>query len=207
LLRRNARLPTAGAEAIENNSLAPRTGRFVGGWPMALPAPGAGGNRTLAYLLLLLASLYAFWLLLSGFWDNTLLLGLGLVSTLLAALLGWTIERHNPRRYSLRLFYRLPAYWAWLIREIVRANLDVVKRIWLPRRYPISPTLRRLPASQRTAAGRTIYANSITLTPGTLAMEVTEHDILVHGLTRAGVAELARGAMDRKVSRVEGEPL
>ncbi|MFM1891584.1 MAG: hypothetical protein RLZ44_661 [Pseudomonadota bacterium] len=161
----------------------------------------------MAYLLLLLASLYLFWLLLSGFWDNGLLLALGLGSTLLAALLGWAIERHNPRRFSLRLFYRLPAYWAWLLLAVIKANLDVVKCIWLPGRYPISPTLRRLPASQRTDTGRAIYANSITLTPGTVAMEVTEHDILVHGLTRAGVSELAAGVMDRKVSRVEGEPL
>jgi multicomponent Na+:H+ antiporter subunit E len=160
----------------------------------------------LAYLIVLLAGLCSFWLLLSGYWDNGLLLGLGLASATVAALFGWALERRDPREYSLRLLTRLPAYWAWLIGEIVKANIDVVKRIWLPGRHPISPTLRRLPASQRTRAGRTIYANSITLTPGTVAMEVTDHDILVHGLSRAAVEELAEGAMDRRVTAVEGDP-
>jgi multicomponent Na+:H+ antiporter subunit E len=160
----------------------------------------------LAYLLFLLAALFTFWLLLSGFWDNGLLLFFGLASAVAASLLGWMIERADPRRYSLLMLTRLPLYWLWLIGEIVKANLDVLKRIWLPASHPISPTMRRLPASQQTEMGLTIYANSITLTPGTVAMEVTDRDILVHGLTRAMVDDLALGLMDRRVTATEGKP-
>ena len=158
----------------------------------------------MSYFLLLAASLYLFWLLLSGFWDSGLLLALGGVSTLLAAYLGWHIEQRDPRQISLKMLLRLPAYWAWLLIEIVKANIDVVKRIWRPSHYPISPTLIRLAASQKSRTGRTTYANSITLTPGTVAVEVTESEILVHALTHAAAKDLQRGEMDRKVTRVEG---
>mgnify|MGYP000405698328 CR=1 FL=1 len=62
--------------------------------------------------------------------------------------------------------------------------------------------LVRVTAHQKSAVGITTYANSITLTPGTVAMEVTEHDILVHGLTRTSLAALADGEMDRRVSEL-----
>lgn len=158
----------------------------------------------MSYFLILAASLYLFWLLLSGFWTNSLLLALGGVSTLLAAYLGWRIEQRDPRQISLKMLLRLPAYWAWLFVEIVKANIDVVKRIWRPSAYPISPTLLRLATSQKSRTGRTTYANSITLTPGTVAVEVTESDILVHALTSDAAKDLARGEMDKQVTRAEG---
>ena len=132
------------------------------------------------------------------------MLALGGVSTLLAAFLGWRIEQSDPRRISLKMLLRLPAYWAWLLIEIVKANIDVVKRIWYPSHYPISPTLMRLSASQQSRTGRTTYANSITLTPGTVAVEVTKSEILVHALTSEAAADLARGEMDKRVTRAEG---
>jgi multicomponent Na+:H+ antiporter subunit E len=63
--------------------------------------------------------------------------------------------------------------------------------------------MERLPLTQQTAVGRTIYAQSITLTPGTVAIEVTGQDVLVHALTRDGLDDLRRGEMDRRVTRVE----
>jgi multicomponent Na+:H+ antiporter subunit E len=60
-----------------------------------------------------------------------------------------------------------------------------------------------LDLSQKTALGRAIYAQSITLTPGTVAIEVVGGKVLVHALTDAGVADLERGEMDRRVTRVE----
>jgi multicomponent Na+:H+ antiporter subunit E len=157
-----------------------------------------------SYFLLLIASLLGFWLLLSGFWDNSLLLALGLASALFTAVLGARIERLNPRRYSLSMIFRLPPYWVYLFKEIVLANVDVVKRIWRPDLFPISPITERLPMSQQTSVGRTIYANSITLTPGTVSMEVTQSDVLIHALTREAAAQLAQGDMDRRVTKAEG---
>lgn len=161
-------------------------------------------TEDLSYFLFLFASLFTFWLLLSGFWDNSLLVVLGLISALISAYLGWGIEKRDPRLFSLKMLMRLPRYWAWLLIEIFWANIDVVKRIWLPRQHPISPNLVRLPASQKSLTGRAIYANSITLTPGTVAVEVTESDILVHALTTNASDDLKRGEMDAQVTRTEG---
>lgn len=155
------------------------------------------------YLILLIVALSAFWLLLSGFWDNTLLLALGAASVALSTYFAWQIERRYKTRQAVRIIARLPLYWLWLIGEIIKANLDVLKRIWLPSRYPISPSMRALPMSQTTELGRTIYANSITLTPGTVSVDVTGNRVLVHALSAAGLADLEQGDMDRRVRALE----
>jgi multicomponent Na+:H+ antiporter subunit E len=93
-------------------------------------------------------------------------------------------------------------YWPWLVWEIVKSAWQVSRIIVHPR-LPISPTLQRIKSSQRTDVGRTVFANSITLTPGTIAVEVGSDEILVHALTREGAQELAGGQMDRRVSEFE----
>jgi len=154
--------------------------------------------------LLLFAVLCGFWLLLSGYWDNPLLLGLGAASSLLAAWIGVRLERPDSRGYNLRMLLRLPRYLVWLFGAIVRSNLDVVRHIWHPQAYPISPVIGHLPVSQATRLGKTIYANSITLTPGTVAIDVSDDEILVHALTEAAFADLVGGDMDRRVTWAEG---
>jgi multicomponent Na+:H+ antiporter subunit E len=100
------------------------------------------------------------------------------------------------------LFGRVLGYWPWLIWEIIWSNVDVVRRILDPR-LPISPTLIWLKASQRTDIGLVTYANSITITPGTLAMKLEGDQILVHALSREGAEALAAGEMDRRVTLLE----
>jgi multicomponent Na+:H+ antiporter subunit E len=156
------------------------------------------------YFFLLFPTLGAFWLLLSGHWHDPLLLGLGAASALLAAWLGVRMERPDTGAYSVGMLLRLPRYLAWLVAAIVRANLDVVNRIWYPDTHPIHPVAGRLPSSQKSALGKTIYANSITLTPGTVAIEIGDNDVFVHALTQDGFDELAAGEMDRRVTWAEG---
>ena len=59
-------------------------------------------------------------------------------------------------------------------------------------------------ASQKTTAGVTAYANSITLTPGTITVNVSSNDLTVHALVRDGALDLEGGGMDRRVSQFEG---
>jgi multicomponent Na+:H+ antiporter subunit E len=58
--------------------------------------------------------------------------------------------------------------------------------------------------SQKTPAGVATYANSITLTPGTITVEVSGNDLIVHALVRDGADDLEAGGMDRRVSQFEG---
>ena len=72
-------------------------------------------------------------------------------------------------------------------------------------RLRIDPVLEIVPSSQKSDLGKVIYANSITLTPGTLTTSVTADGLEVHALTRRGMDELKEGGMDRRVTAVEGE--
>lgn len=151
-----------------------------------------------------LAVLYLLWLLLSGHWQP-FLLSVGALCAVGVLLLALRMEVIDHESYPLHLRpWRVLGYWMWLVVEIVKANVDVARRILDPA-LPISPRVVRLKASQRTRLGRVIYANSITLTPGTVSIDVREDDehIEVHALTQEAAAALEGGGMDRRVSRLE----
>lgn len=158
----------------------------------------------MSYLRFLVIGLVVFWLLWSGFWDNPLLLGLGAASIALSAYLAIRIERYYPLRTVTGMLYRIPVYWLWLMTEVIKTNVDVAKRIWLPSRYPISPTLGVVPMTQKTRLGKTVYANSITLTPGTVSVRLEpNHHLLVHALTHESMEDLKAGGMDARVTNLE----
>ena len=96
----------------------------------------------------------------------------------------------------------LPGYWLWLGYEIVKANIDVTKQILSPS-LPIAPTVFRLKASQRDELGQVIYANSITLTPGTVTMDIHDGVFTVHALHKDAADDLALGDMDRRVTALD----
>lgn len=146
--------------------------------------------------------LYCFWLVLSGHY-NALTLGAGIASVALTLILAHRMEIVDEEGHSIHLLPRAAAYWPWLVVEIVKSSLDVTKIILSPK-LPISPTLIRVHAGQRSAAGLATYANSITLTPGTITARVSGHEFLIHAVTRDGAADLAEGTMDRRVTQFEG---
>ena len=157
------------------------------------------------HALLLWVFCFGLWLLLSGYFDVPLLLVFGALSCALVVFVGWRVEAIDPeeRPLRLRLHPSILAYWPWLLWQIVLANLDVAKRIIDPK-LPISPTLITLKPSQRGDLGRVIYANSITLTPGTVTIALKGDTLQVHALTRKGADALLEGEMDRRVRRLEG---
>ena len=87
--------------------------------------------------------------------------------------------------------------------EIIKANVDVIKAICRPN-MNISPRMIKVKASQTTEIGQVVYANSITLTPGTITLDVRDGEMLVHALTKDTAAGLQTGEMDRRVTRLEG---
>ncbi len=156
------------------------------------------------YLRVLTIGLVCFWLLLSGFWYKPLILTLGLLSVALTAYLAMRIERVYSLQSVTKIFIRVPLYMVWVFWEVVKTTIDVVKRIWMPKRYPISPTIDNVPMTQTTRLGKTIYANSITLTPGTVSVRFEQDGkLLVHALTADGMDDLKAGGMDSHVSDLE----
>ena len=146
--------------------------------------------------------LFVLWLFLSGHYEP-LIIGFGVASCLLATWIAYRMDVVDHEGHPIHLSWRAWLYWSWLGWEIVKSNIDVAKIILSPS-LPISPTLIRVKASQKDELGHVIYANSITLTPGTLAIDVVDHSIEVHALTEAGAEALKTGDMDRRVVRMEG---
>lgn len=154
------------------------------------------------YLLGLIVGTAALWLLLSGHYSP-MILGLGGVSCLFCA---WVCHRMgivDSESVPLHMIWRLPLYTAWLGTEIARSNWYVAKRIVLPGRH-ISPTMVRLRARQSSALGQMIFANSITLTPGTVTVALRDGDAVVHAITRENAQDMEGGDMDRRVRALEG---
>lgn len=98
---------------------------------------------------------------------------------------------------------KLPGYLLWMVGQIIMANLDVVKRVWLGP-SSISPTIITLRAGQKTEVAKVLYANSITMTPGTATLAVREDMLEIHALTREAAEDLQKGEMDRRVTALEG---
>jgi multicomponent Na+:H+ antiporter subunit E len=105
--------------------------------------------------------------------------------------------------HPMHLVGRAVVYWPWLLWAIIKANIDVALRILSPR-LPISPTMVEVQTSQKSALGQVIYANSITLTPGTVSVDLTDGMIIVHALSRESAEALMDGEMDRRVTVMEG---
>lgn len=149
-----------------------------------------------------LCVLFSFWLLLSGYFTTFLVLA-GLGS---AAAVVWASRRMEVvDREGLPLhFWRALSYWPWLAWEIVKSGVNV-SRVILSPRLDISPTLVKFSPSQRTTVGLVTHANSITLTPGTITVEVSADQFLVHGLTKSGAEAVVDSEMDRRVTRLESD--
>lgn len=154
------------------------------------------------YAISLALLLAVVWLLFSGMWTYTLILSLGVASVLLTV---WLVARMNLLGRDEEAFRMIPAavrYWPWLFGQIVLANLQVARCI-LQGQAVIDPRIARIRVLQKTHVGRVIMANSITLTPGTVTLQVTDDAIEYYALTPDLVDDLEAGEMNRRTARFE----
>ena len=150
----------------------------------------------------LAAVLYGLWLLLSGHYTP-LLLSIGGICAVFVVVIATRMDVVDHEGHPVRHVFRLLVYWPWLLWQILWANVDVARRILSPS-LPIQPELFIVRASQRSELGQVIYANSITLTPGTVTVEEETGEFVVHALSRSAAEEIRGGQMDRKVTAIEG---
>lgn len=157
------------------------------------------------FYLLVLALLCLFWVLLSGFFTP-FLLSAGLACALVVT---WLVRRmhkasgHDEAPLSLRWGPML-SYLPWLLLEVIKSGWDVSLRILSPGAPRVSPTLKHFEPLQKTELGLAIHANSITLTPGTICIEVEPGHFYVHAVSREGAEALPGSEMDRRVRAIEG---
>ena len=146
--------------------------------------------------------LIVFWLALSGHYSPWLI-GMGVLSVVTALFAALRMGVVDGEGHPIQLIPGMLTYYPWLVREIVKSAWGVSMTILNPR-LPISPTMTVVNASQRTPAGIATYANSITLTPGTITVGVNGNELTVHALAGKGARDLEAGGMDARVRRFEG---
>ena len=146
--------------------------------------------------------LYALWLLMSGVYKPVTMT-LGALSCLTAVYVAARMNKTDNAtlEYSLHPV-RFFGYLAYLMKEIVLSNYAVAKVILRPK-LSMSPRYINVPISQRSDIGKAVFANSITLTPGTLTVELREKDFAVSVLDYSDGDEEALADMDRRVTQKE----
>ncbi len=149
-------------------------------------------------------ALAALWLLLSGYFDHPLLLVFGTLSVLLCVWLAHRAGMLDSEGVPRYIFPGIIGYMAWLTFEIGKSNMLVARQA-LAINPKLSPRLFRIPLDEcgpSSIVGRVIFANSITLTPGTVAIDLQDDHILIHGLTEELCDEPAILDMGKRVARI-----
>ena len=147
--------------------------------------------------------LFCFWLLLNGNVTLEILL-LGLAVTALMALLEYTLFGYTPKTEGM-LLRKAPVFCAYipvLMWEILKAGWAVSKVV-LFRRYKVTPTLVTFRTDLKTEFGRFLLANSITLTPGTITVQVKGDRLTVHCLDKSMLDTSDDGVFQRWIRKLE----
>jgi multicomponent Na+:H+ antiporter subunit E len=131
---------------------------------------------------------YAFYLAL-GDPTDPFDLATGAVSAVVVAwVLGGVAFERTPSRATLGSFFRATVFLPLLLVAVVRANLSLAAVVLDPR-LPIAPSLVRVRRPEG-AVGTALLANAVTLTPGTLTVDVEDDHLVVHALTAETRADL-----------------
>jgi len=142
--------------------------------------------------------LFILWVLLSGH-LSPLLLCLGVASVALTILLATRMRIIDHESYPIQISAKLPFFYVYITWEIIKANIQVIRSILTNDGKTITPQLAEIPLPQKTDLSRVIYANAITLTPGTVSVELKKDKILVHALNKEGIEDLLNGDMAKAI--------
>ena len=143
--------------------------------------------------------LFGFWLLMSGYYTP-LILSLGVISCLLCVYLTIKGKFLDNETLPIYFFPRLIQYTLWLIKEILKSNIPTAKVIIMKSE---EPELFSVKATQKTNEGKVTYANSITLTPGTVTTQIKNDIFEVHALTKDFGDDVRSSEMDKMVTWLE----
>ena len=148
--------------------------------------------------------LFGLWLLLNGQWTTVIaIVGVvicGLLYAFLCAFMGY-----SPRR-EWGIFRRIPrivGYGLYLVREVVKAACATIRLIWSPKMVT-QPEVTSFHTKLRTDAGKVVLANSITMTPGTITVDVRDDLFLIHCLDDSFDVGQEGFDMEDHVMKLEG---
>lgn len=148
--------------------------------------------------------LFIFWIVLSGRFDG-FHLTLGVLSSLWVAFISHDLLFQKTEISLLtrcKQIYRFLWYLVWLAGQIFLSNVYVLRLVFLPKiEEALDPTLFKFKTSLKDEFSKFIFANSITLTPGTVTLRITGDEFLVHAIS-AKLAKSLPGDMEKRIARV-----
>ena len=157
--------------------------------------PGGSSNHVRRFGVFVI--LFAFWMVFSGHFD-ILHLGLGLACSAIVATLSYDLILPDPLSASaLTKARRFLAYVPWLLYEVVLANFHVVYLVLRPGK--LRPQIVQFKTGLKSDLAKVTLGNSITLTPGTITMDIDDDEFFVHAVSDKAAASLIEGAMERRV--------
>lgn len=154
---------------------------------------------------LIFVTLLGFWALCSGQLDpsrHVFLMGAGIVCCTAVVLICLRLGIVDGELVPFRALVRLPRYGLYLLKEVILSNWDVFKRVWAGH-PPIDPRVITVTCSLKTDFAKTVYANSITLTPGTVVITIDSDTLLIHALTADAADGVLSGGMEQQNARLE----
>jgi len=157
-------------------------------------------------------SFFLLWLAFSGFLDP-FHLALGVISVIIVVAAVWKLAifpqdmpgrdvwtaLYGPLRWHLAIVYPIV-----LLLNIIRANLQVAALVVAPK-MPIDPVILRFNTHYETDAAKILLGNSITLTPGTVTLDIEDDTFIVHALSPALADSLCDGTDQRRILRLFGQ--
>jgi multicomponent Na+:H+ antiporter subunit E len=144
--------------------------------------------------------LACFWVLLSGFFTP-LLLVLGVLSVILVVALLWKMNSIDGQLPRIPFNLNFLSYVTWLLGQVFKSSIQVTRLVWT-KSTNLQPVMVKIPIDHIPLKTRVLYANSITLTPGTLSIDIDDQHLSVHALQHHSIAELESGAMATRVSSI-----
>jgi multicomponent Na+:H+ antiporter subunit E len=144
--------------------------------------------------------LFTFWVLLSAHFD-LFHIGSGIICCAIIAFASHDLLFQDTGNHRLTKTVRFTAYLPWLIYQIVLANIDVAKRALSPS-MPIDPQIVSFRTKLKSEVARTAFANSITLTPGTVTVDIVDDIFYVHAIAKEPADDLLEGTMERKIAHI-----
>ncbi|MGP0565508.1 MULTISPECIES: Na+/H+ antiporter subunit E [unclassified Nitrospina] len=142
-------------------------------------------------------ALFVFWVMLSASFE-WVHLGLGLV---LSVAVAWVNAGHSSFVPKFRIWPRILLYLPWLFYKIVQSSLHLSKLILHPA-LPISPQLIRVESKLRHHGAVVLLGNSITLTPGTITVEVDRNNLIVHAMDDVLAEDVQSKQIESKIADI-----
>ena len=101
--------------------------------------------------------------------------------------------------------FKFIGYCLWLLKELILANIDVIKAVW-KKEMPIELQVLKFQCNYDNPVALSLLANSITLTPGTITLHVRKSNVYeIHALTPGAAQGIIDGSMLKKIAALYGE--